>query len=210
LEGGVEPARAVDHPRSGECRIAAARIHYLARGPDAGPAVLLLHGASFQARTWEDLGTLRRLAAEGRRAVAVDLPGYGSSEPCSLGEEAFLLALLDELAIQQAVIVSPSMSGGYSLPFLARHPERVAGYVAVAPVAIERWERELVGLEVPALLLWGENDRIVPHAQAELLAKRLAGAEQAVLAGAGHACYMDQPERFHALLAGFLERALPR
>jgi pimeloyl-ACP methyl ester carboxylesterase len=71
-------------------------------------------------------------------------------------------------------------------------------------------QEALHGLEVPALLVWGEDDRIVPPAQADLLARGLASAERAVLPGAGHACYLDRPERFHELLTGFLERVLPR
>lgn len=39
------------------------------------PDVLFLHGQAFTSKTWEALGTLALLAAEGYRAVAIDLPG---------------------------------------------------------------------------------------------------------------------------------------
>lgn len=43
------------------------------------PDVLLLHGQAFSSGTWQALGTLALLAAEGHRAVAIDLPGRSES-----------------------------------------------------------------------------------------------------------------------------------
>ncbi|MCW2990833.1 MAG: alpha/beta hydrolase fold protein, partial [Solirubrobacterales bacterium] len=41
-----------------------------------GPPMLLLHGFADSADTWRR--TLDRLARRGRRALAVDLPGFGA------------------------------------------------------------------------------------------------------------------------------------
>jgi len=54
-------------------------IHTLQGGPDAGLLVLLLHGKMFQAATWQEIGTLTKLAETGYRAVAMDMPGFGNS-----------------------------------------------------------------------------------------------------------------------------------
>jgi pimeloyl-ACP methyl ester carboxylesterase len=174
-----------------------------------GTVVLLLHGARFEARTWQELGTLDRLADAGYRALALDLPGFGGSEPGPLPREAFLVAFLEIAGLSRPlVLVSPSMSGGWSLPLLADHPSRLSGFVALAPVGIEAWADRVVGRPVPALLLWGAEDRTVPGGDAERLARSLPRAERVVLEGAGHAAYLDRPDEFHAALIDFLRRAL--
>ena len=91
----------------------------------AGRAVVLRHGASFDAATWRKIGTLRALAQAGYRAYAVDLPGFGQSEPGPGGARTWLLALLDALGLQAPVIVSPSMSGRFA-PESKRRASRAA------------------------------------------------------------------------------------
>jgi pimeloyl-ACP methyl ester carboxylesterase len=54
-------------------------IHTLQAGPDSGPLILLLHGKMFQAATWQETGTLAKLAEAGYHVVALDLPGFGNS-----------------------------------------------------------------------------------------------------------------------------------
>ncbi len=105
--------------------------------------VLLLHGKSYTSQNWEDIGTLSILAGLGHRAVALDLPGYGKSEKDAtkkMNASLFLMEVIEKLDLRNSlVIVSPSMSGTYSLPFLVDHPERVKGYVPVAPVETEKY-----------------------------------------------------------------------
>jgi pimeloyl-ACP methyl ester carboxylesterase len=182
------------------------KIHYLEAKSSSTNAVLFLHGASFKAQTWLDLGTLAWLANKGYRTVAVDLPGYGESDAMSGNRENLLLELLESLSLVKPVIVSPSMSGRYSLPLVVNHSDKLTGFVAVAPVGIVSFEAQLPTVAVPTLAIWGSNDSIVPVAQADRLCQQMPDAELIILKNAGHACYMRATDEFHRHLLKFVER----
>jgi abhydrolase domain-containing protein 14 len=104
------------------------------------------------------------------------------------------------------VVVAPSMSGRYALAALVKDPGLFGGFVAVAPVGIDDLDDASPPIELPALILWGEDDRVIPVEKADRLAERFLASEKHVLAGAGHPCYLDRTEEFHRILGEFLER----
>lgn len=56
----------------------------------------------------------------------------------------------------------------------------------------------LAGLTQPVLLLWGEQDRIVPLSHARSWTDALPDAELAVIPGAGHLPHAERPAEFFA------------
>ncbi|MBX5492278.1 MAG: alpha/beta fold hydrolase [Chloroflexi bacterium] len=108
------------------------RLYYVSQG--AGPAVVLVHGLSGSHVLWER--TLPALAGR-YRAIALDLRGHGQSDkppgPYSVaGFAADLALLLDQLAIERAVLVGLSMGGGTVQTFALNYPERVRALVLVS------------------------------------------------------------------------------
>jgi len=63
----------------------------------------------------------------------------------------------------------------------------------------------LGGVRAPALVVWGEHDRIVPRSAGELYARRLRQARFEVVRGAGHCVDMEQPDALAGLVLPFLE-----
>lgn len=72
--------------------------------------------------------------------------GLGRSKeavaPSPLGEPApstFLKSVFEALQLGQAVVISPSLSGMYSLPFLFQHQDLLKAYVPVAPICTDKF-----------------------------------------------------------------------
>ncbi|XP_048813321.1 putative protein-lysine deacylase ABHD14B [Lagopus muta] len=190
-------------------------LFYREAHPQRAPRlnVLLLHGIRFSSDTWLQLHTMAVLADAGYRAVAVDLPGLGRSKdavaPAPVGQPApgaFLKAVVEALGLAPAVLVSPSLSGMYSLPFLFQHGHLLKAYVPVAPICTEKFEaQQYAGVQTPTLIVYGDQDVELGQVSLSNL-RHLARHQVLVLQGAGHACYLDKPEEWHRGLLAFLQQ----
>ncbi|NXN25101.1 ABHEA protein, partial [Nycticryphes semicollaris] len=139
------------------------------------------------------------------------MPGYGDSPAAEMmasaqDRVAFLDHVLQELGMQRPVLVSPSMSGRFALPFLLARGDRLAGFVPIAPVGTKDYTAEQYQqVQTPTLILYGDRDtRLGPQALQSL--RHLPKHRVAVMPDAGHACYLDKPEDFHWALLGFLRQ----
>lgn len=107
-----------------------------------GPGIVLLHGWSHSADTWRPL--LVELARRERRAIAVDLPGFGEASPLAPGAvlpqlDVFAAELVNAWAGEEPVVIAGASLGGCLALRLAEHPGdlKLAGVVPVAPDGLE-------------------------------------------------------------------------
>ncbi len=94
-----------------------------------GPPVVFIHGSGSPGLFW--LPLLREL--KGMRAIVVDRPGFGLSDPVAAegsnqdSAVGWIDRLLDALELHQAILVGHSMGGLWALHFALARPERVRG-----------------------------------------------------------------------------------
>ena len=115
------------------------RLHIVEGGDPStkGPPVVMLHGASANAREW--LASVAPQLSD-CRWVAVDRPGLGRSDrpgdAHQLARQADLIAgLMDQLGMDRAVVLAHSLGSATALRLALDHPTRVAGLVLAAPAS---------------------------------------------------------------------------
>ena len=104
-----------------------------------GPPLLLVHGSGMAASTWAPL--MARLP--GRRLLAVDLPGFGLSDPLDYGGRSLrahavaqLTSLLDALELERVPIVGTSLGAMWALCLALDAPMRVSSVAALGVPAV--------------------------------------------------------------------------
>ena len=124
---------------------------------------MFLHGSSTSSLSL--LPVLERL--EGVRAIAVDRPGFGLSEPVRVPRERFrdaavefLDEVLDELGLQTSAFAGNSMGGTWAVWYALARPERVRRLVLLGSAPLLPGTRAPVPLRVTAAPLVGD---LLPH-----------------------------------------------
>ncbi len=193
-----------------------------------GEPIVLLHGWSDSADTWRCV--LAQLGRQERRAIAVDMPGFGTADPLAEGP---MLPQLDEFGAaalayagagakrggtrkaSRGIVVGNSLGGCVALRLAERAPEQIGRVVALAPAGLDmaRWLaliehdhvlRALVQVPVPL------PTRVVQNAVARAYRSLAFADPHAIEPGIVHAFAKHHPDR--AALARMLasgRRLLP-
>ena len=63
----------------------------------------------------------------------------------------------------------------------------------------------LSSIKLPTLVVTSDNDHLIPKELSDLIAARISGAKLAVMPGAGHIPFMEQPENVVRIVLDFIE-----
>ena len=113
-------------------------VRYVDIGEGGAPPVVFVHGLGGNWQNW--LENLPRVA-QGRRALALDLPGFGASEMprediSVLGFSETVEAWLQDLGVGPVVLVGNSMGGFVAAELAIDYPARVERLALVAAAGI--------------------------------------------------------------------------
>jgi 3-oxoadipate enol-lactonase len=188
----------------------------------SGPAIVLIHGFPLCRLMWQP--QVVALQQAGYRVITPDLPGFGASaalsEPASMKRYADeVVALLDHLRIETAVIGGMSMGGYVLLELVASHPQRLTAalYLVTRAAAddnagkmrrdalVEAVRRGLLGLVPDAFeqVLFApttlrQKPELVGMVRAWMETASLEGVVGGLLAMRDRMDYVDQLPSLHA------------
>ncbi|MDX2396036.1 4,5:9,10-diseco-3-hydroxy-5,9,17-trioxoandrosta-1(10),2-diene-4-oate hydrolase [Streptomyces sp. NPDC054904] len=117
-------------------------LHHHVAGPADAPVVIMLHGGGPGASGWSNFGANLPHFAARFRTLLVDLPCYGRSDKPEPDCDYFtfsaraVVALMDELGIEEAHFIGNSLGGGTAVRIALDHPERVAKLLLMGPGGI--------------------------------------------------------------------------
>jgi 3-oxoadipate enol-lactonase len=170
----------------------------------SGPAIVLLHGFPFDRSMWRE--QINFLNANGYRAIAPDLRGFGETsaklrfvaennhatrrqaEACrtitTMEDMARdVVALMDELEIDRAIVCGLSMGGYIAFDFIHLFPSRVRGLILAGTRAPADNEQEKQAREQQAQRMLTEGmDFVAESTLPKLLAPRTLAEKPEVVA----------------------------
>jgi pimeloyl-ACP methyl ester carboxylesterase len=191
-----------------------------ARVEGSGPAILLVHGFhpdnSWQ--VWEH--NLGALAEAGLTAYALDLVGYGQSGGQRLdhrGQAAALLELMDAEGLDTATVGGVSWGGMIALELALSAPQRVSRLILVDSAGAGQFsEGQLASIGCPTLVVWGEDDAVIPLAHAAWFGTAIPHCQVKVIPDVtegegvppwgGHHPMRFKPDEFNRIVVGFLSQ----
>jgi pimeloyl-ACP methyl ester carboxylesterase len=109
------------------------------REAGTGDAVVFIHGSGMSGATWAPV--IAHLPD--RRSIAIDLPGFGLSDPHGYSHRplrahavAQLTSVLDALGLDRAPLVGTSLGAMWALCLALAAPDRVSAVVAIGMPAV--------------------------------------------------------------------------
>ncbi len=171
--------------------------HPSSASSSSSKSIILLHGAKYSKETWVKTNTIFALAQQHINVYALDIPNKKV-------DESVLKDIIEKLRLQKPIILSPSLSGKYSIHLLTHYPHLVGAYIAVAPVIPTIDITSLQSLNIKSLFIYGDKD-IEGIKRSKVLMTYLKGSKEYQITG-NHACYLDDPEGFNQQIINFIRQ----
>ena len=162
------------------------------------------------------------------RLVLVSAAGISSSSvsraPALTAGRAAALITASTAARHRGIARRP-VTRHFALAFVARHPSRLdadlawesmfkganpKGFDDALRACLEYDFRERLGeIEAPTLVVWGENDSVLPARDADEFERLVSDARKVMMRDTGHVPMLERPRAFNDVLVDFLAETGP-
>jgi pimeloyl-ACP methyl ester carboxylesterase len=115
-------------PRDHSKAVGGLTFHYVTWGPESAPPIVLLHGLTSHARSWDALGL--ELSAN-RHVIALDQRGHGDSDRAPDGDYRVatmagdVAGFVDALGLERFELLGLSMGGRVGIAYAGGHAARI-------------------------------------------------------------------------------------
>lgn len=261
-----------------ETMINGIKLHYIDTGNSEALPIVLIHGMTFDHRSWNPQ---IELLMQNYRVIAYDIRGHGKTDIAD-GQYTYkmfvddLIALLDYLEIDKAVLCGLSMGGIIAMRTFEKYPDRIKAIILCdtrsdadsnetkywrensiesikkdglrpfadefielcAPQEFVKFPEELktirktilssspLGIcgallaqaarpdlqyllpkiDVPTLIMIGENDYLTPLNLSKFIHESIPGSELKIISEACHISNLENRDEFNKYLLNFLEK----
>ncbi len=159
--------------------------------PGAANALVISDGGFFADRRWHDLANVMRTPGEGEKLIR----GY-TRDGFAAAMRAVSSGMSDEaIAEYWKGFADDTRRLGHLELYRSGEFEK-----------LEPYEGRLAALDLPALILWGAQDRFAGVRMAHRFHEELPGSELVLFEDAGHFVWDDEPEQTTSALVDFLAR----
>ena len=133
--------------------------------------------------------------------------GIGNLTLKSLSEKKIVKWILKQMYHKRAMI-SQSTVSAYATPLKEDHAKKILMVTAenMIPQNPETYVKKYRNIDIPALLIWGENDSIVPLGYGRRLAKSMKNAHLKVIQECGHIPQEEKPVDVNQFMVEFIHQ----
>lgn len=181
-------------------------------------SLVLLHGLNSYSGTWKK--NVDALSSIGR-VFAPTLPKVNFEAGIMLHDAVLELSdvvveLMDRMKAGPSIIIGNSMGGWIGLYLAIHRAELVESLVLVDSAGIVPPAMRLPGhpaevsehldsISKPVLIVWGEDDSIIPLSSATYLHNHIRHSTLHIIRGAGHIPHLERPLVFNSAVLAFLD-----
>ena len=187
-------------------------------GGSGEKSIILLHGLNSYSGTWKR--NVDALSSIGR-VFAPTLPKVNFEAGFALHDTVpelseVVMELMVRMKAGPSIIIGNSMGGWIGLYLAIHRAEMVRSLVLVDSAGVGLPALQLSGhpaevsehldsIRQPVLIVWGEDDRVIPLSSATYLHEHIAHSTLHIIREAGHIPHLEKPLEFNSVVLSFLK-----